>query len=69
RPPLFCPLSPEAYLLTGTFFIYHVMGRREGPSSMSIAAVQGEEDASCLSMTEGQSHFSPSKSLDFTYSA
>jgi hypothetical protein len=25
RPPLFCPLSPEAYLLTGTFFIYHFM--------------------------------------------
>jgi hypothetical protein len=26
RPPLFCPLSPEAYLLTGRFFIYHVKG-------------------------------------------
>jgi hypothetical protein len=26
RPPLFCPLSPEAYLLRGKFFIYHVMG-------------------------------------------
>jgi hypothetical protein len=26
RRALFCPLSPEAYLLTGTFFIYYVMG-------------------------------------------
>ncbi|MDB5146365.1 MAG: hypothetical protein JWQ57_385 [Mucilaginibacter sp.] len=25
RPPLFYPFSPEAYLLTGTFFIYHAM--------------------------------------------
>ncbi|HEX8024072.1 hypothetical protein, partial [Mucilaginibacter sp.] len=26
RTPLFSPFSAEAYLLTGTFFIYHVMG-------------------------------------------
>jgi hypothetical protein len=24
RPPSFCSLSPEAYLLTGTFFIYYI---------------------------------------------
>ncbi|MFC0517198.1 hypothetical protein ACFFGT_23510 [Mucilaginibacter angelicae] len=36
RPSLFCPLSPEAYLLTRTFFIYHVMGTS---SSSCIAAL------------------------------
>ncbi|UOE49500.1 hypothetical protein MTO98_00245 [Mucilaginibacter sp. SMC90] len=33
--------------------------RSEGSSSTSMAAIQGEEDASCLSMTKGKGPFFP----------
>jgi hypothetical protein len=52
RPPSFCPISPEAYLLTGTSFIYYVMGSdSEGSSWICIATIQDEEDPSFLRMT------------------
>ena len=38
RPPLFCPLSSEAYLLTGTFFIYYVMGSLSKHSGLGLCA-------------------------------
>ena len=35
-----------------------ILSDSEGSSSISMAAVQGEEDASCLSMTNGKCNIS-----------
>jgi hypothetical protein len=49
---LFCPLSPEAYLLTGIFFIYHVIGTKEASPSPCTSVMLIEEDVSLsLNMT------------------
>jgi hypothetical protein len=40
----------------------------EGSSSTSIGAIQGEEDASYLSMTNGRVSCIPSEATAFTYS-
>jgi hypothetical protein len=43
---LFCPLSPEAYLLTGTSFIYYVMGNDSqiAPSPYEFARLAALQD-------------------------